>query len=388
MASNPTVLEFGMEQAGIHLAPGAIGVYGHFIIRYQNKIFVQQGDNRLWAWDLLTLHWDSIPGSLTDGLIRTACIDQNNDLILAGEFTKIGSQSMYNIVRFDGTQFYPIGNPQFVNLIRTIAIYKNELYIGGFFFAPHDKGIMKWDGSQWIDVGGGFEGGNPPDVLDLKVYRNRLYAGGAYYGTDNKHVPSLAAWDGTKWSPIGDGIYYTWHPWGIVGKMLEKDGKLYIGGNFDRAGDVNAFNMAIWNDTNWCSTNINFVNPVYLATIFQNQLYIAGHYYIDSDTIHEIGYYVGASLIGVCGAPVGINEIIISETIRVYPNPVTSVLNIVDEQNELQNSTIEITNNIGQTVLQLAFNSSIDVSTLPEGCYFIAITTRENQQLRSRFVKY
>jgi hypothetical protein len=74
--------------------------------------------------------------------------------------------------------------------------------------------------------------------------------------------------------------------------------------------------------------------------------------------------------------------------IRIHPNPTNSTLHISDVQNDLSNSTIEITNSIGQTVLQTLFNSSVNVSTLPEGCYFIIITTRKNQQLRSKFVKY
>lgn len=73
--------------------------------------------------------------------------------------------------------------------------------------------------------------------------------------------------------------------------------------------------------------------------------------------------------------------------IRIYPNPTTSSLHISDEQNDLSNSTIEITNSIGQTVLQLPFSNSIDVSALPEGCFFVAITTQENQRFHSKFVK-
>jgi hypothetical protein len=77
----------------------------------------------------------------------------------------------------------------------------------------------------------------------------------------------------------------------------------------------------------------------------------------------------------------------ISAVIRIYPNPTTSSLHILDEQNDLSNSIVEISNSIGQTILQMPFSNSIDVSTLPEGCYFLTITTTQNQQLHSKFVK-
>ncbi len=74
--------------------------------------------------------------------------------------------------------------------------------------------------------------------------------------------------------------------------------------------------------------------------------------------------------------------------IKLYPNPSSSSLHISDEQNDLSNSTIEITNNIGQIILQMPFSRSIDVSTLPEGCYFITITTNQSQRFHGKFVKY
>ena len=74
--------------------------------------------------------------------------------------------------------------------------------------------------------------------------------------------------------------------------------------------------------------------------------------------------------------------------IKIYPNPTNSFLHISDEQNELSGSDLSITNSLGQTVLQTPFRESINVSDLPEGCYIITITTKQNRQLRSKFVKY
>ncbi len=88
-----------------------------------------------------------------------------------------------------------------------------------------------------------------------------------------------------------------------------------------------------------------------------------------------MGYWIGGDYIKVCGAPVGIKEQNISNNIKIYPNPVISILNITDENNKLLSACIEITNNIWQKLLKLPFNNKIDVAIVPNGCYFINITT-------------
>lgn len=75
------------------------------------------------------------------------------------------------------------------------------------------------------------------------------------------------------------------------------------------------------------------------------------------------------------------------KNVVVFPNPVSTILNIVDEQNDLQNSTIQITNSLGQTVLQLPFNNKVDVSSLCNGYYFLNFKTSQNQIFHSKFIK-
>lgn len=64
--------------------------------------------------------------------------------------------------------------------------------------------------------------------------------------------------------------------------------------------------------------------------------------------------------------------------IQFYPNPTTSILNIVDEQNQLQNSTLQIKNYLGQILLSTAYSNQIDLSTLSSGMYFLTIQNGNN----------
>jgi len=59
-----------------------------------------------------------------------------------------------------------------------------------------------------------------------------------------------------------------------------------------------------------------------------------------------------------------------SLSFSIYPNPTTGVLNIASE---VRITSLEVYNQLGQLVLFNAFNSSIDISELSQGMYFIKI---------------
>ena len=75
---------------------------------------------------------------------------------------------------------------------------------------------------------------------------------------------------------------------------------------------------------------------------------------------------------------VGIEEINLTDKLKIYPNPTTSIINISDEQNELKNSNIEIKNNLGQTVYSNPFTPQIKLSDFSPGVYFLVIKTKYN----------
>ena len=72
--------------------------------------------------------------------------------------------------------------------------------------------------------------------------------------------------------------------------------------------------------------------------------------------------------------------------ISVYPNPANQELHIVVDVPSIEsNSTISIYNTIGQQVISQTFSSSIDISALPEGAYFLQFQNAE-QSIVKRFV--
>lgn len=367
------------------LGHGALGTYDEFLIRYKNKLYLQRNDH-IYAWDFNTLSWDSIPNSYIGGpgTLKTAVIF-NNDLIIGGEFNRIGNVTARNIIRFDGTSFYPIGTSNTSIYIRAVEIFNSEIYMAGLFGDTICNGIARWNGSQWVDLNKGVVGANQ-EIVTLRTYRNHLYAGGAFYGTKDGYSPSLAVWDGVKWCDIGGVKYNTW-PWGLIYKLHTWGDKLLVCGNFDWAGDVQASCLALWNDTSWCSLNTNPDGQVWVSAIFRDKLYVAEHETLNGDSVHLIGYLNGGYNVGTCGAAVGVHEIVLSDGLSIYPNPVTSVLNISDEQNELVSAIVEITNYLGQAVYTAPYIGHIDVASLSVGCYYLTVRKQNGEVLRAKFVR-
>ncbi len=77
---------------------------------------------------------------------------------------------------------------------------------------------------------------------------------------------------------------------------------------------------------------------------------------------------------------VGIEELSLENQINIYPNPTTSIINIIDETNQLQNTTIQIKNYLGQTVFTTPFTSQIDLHNFSAGMYFLTVQDKGHKK--------
>lgn len=84
------------------------------------------------------------------------------------------------------------------------------------------------------------------------------------------------------------------------------------------------------------------------------------------------------------GSTLSIEEIpSVISTIKIYPNPTKDILNI---ETESAISKVEIHTLLGKEILKKE-SKNIDVSTLPQGLYFIKITSSEGIETIKRFIK-
>ncbi len=109
---------------------------------------------------------------------------------------------------------------------------------------------------------------------------------------------------------------------------------------------------------------------------------ISTNFYITSSD--PGGCYSNASYTQSVSACVGIKEYEI-KNILIYPNPVSTILNIETEQSFQTGTEVEVINYLGQTVLKTAFKNEIDVSYLSDGVYTLQLISK-NQVAQKRLI--
>lgn len=70
--------------------------------------------------------------------------------------------------------------------------------------------------------------------------------------------------------------------------------------------------------------------------------------------------------------------------LRLYPNPVNGVLNIDTPETV---DMVQVTNAMGQVVLQLSGQKLVDMSSLSEGLYFVTVETAKGERMTQHIVK-
>jgi hypothetical protein len=173
-------------------------------------------------------------------------------------------------------QFAPgFSNPGCNDDVLALTLYDGDLIAGGRFTeaggVPVQR-IARWDGSMWHPLGEGIAGqqeysddqGNSilfdPHILALTVYQDQLIAGGSFTTAGGQDIATVARWDGTTWSALGEGItesvtiqfggsYYTFPP--LVTSLAVWNGRLYAGGLFQTAGGIWAERIASWDGESW-----------------------------------------------------------------------------------------------------------------------------------------
>jgi hypothetical protein len=168
--------------------------------------------------------------------------------------------------------------PQEVNgTIFTMCEYDGKLITGGWFTEAGGSSanrIAAWDGSNWSPLGNGVTfNGNIASVSEMIVYQNELYISGAFDTAGVVPANSIAKWNGSSWFSVGLGT----NDFNTIHAMEIYNNELYIAGTFDSINGILANHIAKYDGVNWTnvSTGIhgNNVNDLH---VYQNELYAVG----------------------------------------------------------------------------------------------------------------
>lgn len=196
---------------------------------------------------------------------------------------------------------------------RVIAVSGEDVYVGGaFLFQPAEFSrefypglpisfnIARWNGQQWTTLGEGIrdvrDSGDPRQLASSFGSVNAiavasdgdLYAAGSFtMQTPEGLAYHVARWDGQQWHPVGRGLAgctgFNCDP-AVSALVIAENGDLYAGGNFTRAGDVDARGIARWNGQEWSAlaepgSSLNGVDaPVEALALRGRDLYVAGQF--------------------------------------------------------------------------------------------------------------
>jgi len=132
------------------------------------------------------------------------------------------------------------------------------LYASGVFSSASGtmaEGVAKWDGSRWSPLGDGFPGVR---VTAMAVFDDgtgeALYVGGNFLLAGSTQANAVAKWDGNEWTAVGDGLTRSSGLAAAFTMAVFDDGSgpaLWVGGSFDMAGGQPAVNIAKWDGHSW-----------------------------------------------------------------------------------------------------------------------------------------
>lgn len=132
----------------------------------------------------------------TDSYFDAALPLPNGDIVLAGQFAFAGSATARNVVRWDGTSFWPLGSgvggaTDYVSALASLP--DGSLVAGGSFVAAGGApaaNIARWDGLAWSQLAGGTNG----PVNALAVSPDGGIAAGVFTQAGGASAANLAQW--------------------------------------------------------------------------------------------------------------------------------------------------------------------------------------------------
>jgi len=264
----------------------SFGAYGggqiKSIIRYQNELYAcgafstacHKYTMSFTRWNANC--WDSLIINHHSNYIEDLRV-YNNLLFMTGEIDTICGIYSPNSVAWNGNSFIPKGLPHWSSGNSMVCcVFHNALYFAGNFSDSIGflYGFVKFDGTNWSMPYPGFGG----LVQTMAVYNDELYIGGNYFA--GGPADFIVKWNDTTLSAVGSGLSTG------VGGLRVIDNKLFVlGTNMIR----------VWDGSNWSNfSNDSFNNAILDVTIYNNELYVLGGFTkINGDSIGGVAKYNG-----------------------------------------------------------------------------------------------
>ncbi|MHA7059059.1 PQQ-dependent sugar dehydrogenase [Aquimarina sp. M1] len=235
--------------------------------------------------------WEELNQGIPNGIVQSLVTATNGDVYHAGTFNQVGNITANNIAVWNESSGWRTLGTGANGTVNTLKIAPNgNLYAGGAFTeigGVSAKNIAVWDGSSWSALGSGIDGTVAAIEIDNS---DNVYAGGVFETVNGTTVRNITMWNGITWSALTDatsGVSGTNNE--VRSLVYDTNGTLYVGGNFDEAGNNTANRIATWNGTNWATLGTGTSGFVEAIAVTPNEVFIGGNFSIaGGQTVNRI----------------------------------------------------------------------------------------------------
>jgi len=133
-----------------------------------------------------------------------------------------------------------------------------------------DRLTVPADDSGWIPIFGEQGADAPPRAI--LEYNGSMVIGGDFQEVCGAQISFLARWNGKGWSPLGPGVN------GRVRALMLHQGMLVAAGDFTQAGGAPANHIAIWDGSNWAPLGSGVDGNVWTVLSWNGNLYAGGEF--------------------------------------------------------------------------------------------------------------
>jgi glucose/arabinose dehydrogenase len=215
-----------------------------------------------------------------NGTVTSLAVANDGKIYIGGEFSRAGNIDANNLAFYDPDFGWGKIGEGTNGKINSVAISTNgNIYVGGDFTQIDDisaNNIAVWDGSTWSALE---QGTNGSVNIICASKEDHIFVGGAFEMAGGMNVNNIALWNRNVWTPltsISTNIPGTNNE--IRAISLDENNMVYVGGNFDNAGGIQASRIALWNGSNWNNLGEGTSGFVQAIFIMPDYIYIGGNF--------------------------------------------------------------------------------------------------------------
>lgn len=360
----------------LYIAKYVEGIDSNWVYVYDNSSIEKLGKG---VYLTTASQWSELP-NIYD------IIEYNGNIVVCGEFDRVGEESIRGIMQWDGNTWSSLGTGLSGNIPATppvmyphkMLVYNSELYVVGNFKNAGGlevNGVAKWNGTEWFSMGEGFNN----TVYGIAAFNDEIIVGGAFTESNGTTLNRIAKWDGASWVPLEFGFSQTSvNDFIYVHTLKVIDDVLYIGGGLKEIKYSD-------NSTEICNGIISVSNNI-INTFMEGvpNFDIEAIYKTESNQLLIGGGVFGNGYAGITTLPTSIIENrFADDEIIISPIPFDELISINTENNYIK---YELINNAGMLVKTGKFENRLTLN-VPTGFYFLKLINGANAYSIHKIIK-